>query len=79
MAYIKYCIEILKGHDKNNKPFTTIILLTEKECEELKKDLFCKKVNLEKYNIIYKQLGHNIKEEILDDIKKYCEINKYIL
>lgn len=73
MNNAKYHIKMCKGYDKNNNPFTAICLLTDKEYEELSDGIFNEKVNLTKYNIIYKQYGHNLDEKIINDIKEYCE------
>jgi hypothetical protein len=54
----KIYIEIVKGHDKNLKPFTVILLLTDKEQDELHNQNYRNIINLMKYNIIYKQIGH---------------------
>ena len=68
---IKCHIKIFKGYDKNSNPFTAICLLTDKEQGELV-NYFNKNINLTKYNIIYKQFGHNLDEKIIYDTKEYC-------
>ena len=70
--HIKHHIKMYKGYDKNNKPFTAICLLSDEEQKELS-NKFNGNINLLKYNIIYKQFGHNINKKIIDDIKEYCD------
>jgi|688.fasta_scaffold633107_2 hypothetical protein len=69
-------IKMFKGYDKNSNPFTAICLLTDKEQKELIND-FYGSINLTKYNIIYKQFGHNLDEKIINDIKEYCDRTNY--
>ncbi len=78
MNNLKYNIKMFKGYDKNSKPFTAICILSNKE-EELLNDFNENNINLTKYNIIYKQFGHNLDEKIINDIKKYCEKYMYSL
>ncbi len=54
---IKSNIKIFKGYDKNNKPFTAIVLLTEDKLTQINIELKEERLNLKKYNIIYKQIG----------------------
>jgi len=70
-------IKIFRGMDKNGKPFTAVCLLTYEQCEELSEKLSYNRLNLTNYNIIYKQLGHNLDKKIINDIKEYC--NKKLL
>ncbi len=70
--HLKYQIKMFKGYDKNDKPFTAICLLSNKDYEELS-NCSGSNINLLKYNIIYKQFGHDIDDKIISYIKEYCK------
>ena len=74
----KHYIKIVKGYDKNKKCFTAIVLLSDKQNQEFP-DNFNERINLEQYNIIYKQFGHNFDIKIIDYIKEYCDKNTILL
>ena len=78
MNNVKYQIKMFKGYDKINNPFTAICLLSDKQYEELSNELNNDKINLTKYNIIYKQFGHILDKKIINDIKEYCDKNIFL-
>jgi hypothetical protein len=64
---IKFNIKMVKGYDKNNNPFTAVLLLTNEN--EINQNDFCgNSVDLTKYNIIYKKFGHDLDEKMISDI-----------
>jgi hypothetical protein len=70
---MKCHIKILKGFDKKNNAFTAIVVLTDKQQEELSNNFFTTNIDLTKYNIVYKQFGHDLDGKIIKDIQEYCD------
>lgn len=63
-----YTLELVKGYDKNNVPFSAFILCNDEEKINLTKN---ERIDLTKYNIIYKILGHKIDQKVIDSIIEY--------
>jgi len=64
---------IIKAFDGNKVPFTAIILCTDKDINEMKTE---KNIDLYKYNIIYKIIGHDNYDTIITKVNDY--IKEYI-
>jgi len=68
---MSYKIKMIKGYDKNKIPFSIFVLVSEEE--ENKINIFSDNIDLTKYNIIYKTIGHNPDPKITESILKYTE------
>jgi hypothetical protein len=69
-------IRMLKGYDKNNRPFTAFCLLTNQQQKELSSDISCGiRFDLTKYKVFYQMEGHHISQQFIDDFKEFF-INK---
>jgi hypothetical protein len=62
-----YNIKLIKGFDKNKIPFSAFILLSDEE------NILSNNIDLTKYNIIYKTIGHNPDPKITELIFKYAQ------
>jgi hypothetical protein len=63
-------IILVKGHDKNNLPFSAFVLVSNEEDYIIKTST---RVDLTKYNIIYKMYGHKVNPQIFQMIKEYLD------
>lgn len=73
----KYILEMIKGYDKNNIPFTAFILLNNEEKNNLSNLIFeNKKINLTQYNIICKTIGHTVSQKVINEIIQTIKFNK---
>lgn len=73
IQYKTYSLKMVKGY-KINIPFTIFILCDKNKIEEQCSD---SNTNLTKPIIVYKMIGHNVSEEIIDNVIKFINA-KYI-
>jgi hypothetical protein len=58
-------IRSIKGYDTKKRPFTAYVLLTEEQRDFLEPN---KKCNLNQYEVFYTKLGHDISNELHQEI-----------
>jgi hypothetical protein len=69
-------IRMLKGYERNNRPFTAFCLLTNQQHQKLSSDISCGiRFDLTKYNVLYQMEGHHISQQFINDFKEFL-INK---
>jgi hypothetical protein len=68
-----YHIKIVKGYDKNNIPFSAFLLLSDEENINFD-NTTNNKIDLTKYNIIHKMIGHNVDKKIIENINEYIKL-----
>ena len=68
-------IEIIKGYDRNHVPFSAFVLCDADERQEITAAVKSgkKPLDLTKACIIYKMVGHNVTQKIVDDVMGYLK------
>ena len=65
---------MVQGFDRHHKEFTAFVLCNEQQSKQIEKAKSgLESLNLNKLNIIYKTIGHNIDAQAQHDIQEYYQ------
>ena len=67
----RHKIILIKCYDKNKIPFSAFVLVSKEEEDKI--NIKSNNIDLTKYNVIYKTIGHNPNTKIIELIKEYAQ------